>query len=313
MYKALPYEEQLKEYNRVNNSFKKSVIYHVGIDAGFHSEVDAMMESMLWCYLNKVKFILYADDANFSGGNGWNEFFVPFCEENHDPLNKIGNFRYPVQIHKFRYSILQFLLKIRNHANYLTADVFAKCIPRKYSQNIMVKWPEFDIDGSIFTQFAKLRNIALRFNDKTQDEVNKIIENLNLPENYVSIQCRGGDKVLEVKELMKVDEVLKKIKEHHINIQHLFVFSDDYRYVDELKSKCPAWNIYTLTNKDERGYDNAEFNRLNWEKKRVEMIKMFAAIEICMKSSLHLGYEYSCVNNYIRHSRDQDKYLRVSP
>lgn len=311
MNKELSYQEQLALYNKVNNSFKKKMIYHVGVDAGFHSEVDAMMECMLYCYLNGIKFVLYADDANFTGGNGWNEFFESFCEENHDKLNRIANFRYPVQIHKIRYKILQTILKIRNDADYLTADIFAKCIPRELSQTTMVKWDEFNINGSIFSEFAKLRNIALHFNEKTKNEVEKMINTLNLPPNYVSIQFRGGDKILEFDKLMDVDSTLKRIEDNHINIKDLFVFTDDYRFVMELRQKRPEWNIYTLTGEEEKGYDNATFNRMDWTDKRKNMIKLFAAIEVCMRSPLHLGCEQTCVNNYIKYSKEQDTYFPI--
>lgn len=35
------------EYNKINNSFTKTVVYHVGVAAGFHSEVDAMYVVLL--------------------------------------------------------------------------------------------------------------------------------------------------------------------------------------------------------------------------------------------------------------------------
>ncbi len=61
-------------YNEVNNSFGKKLIFHVGIEAGFYSEINGMLTAMFYCYVHKIKFILYADDANFTGGNGWEEF-----------------------------------------------------------------------------------------------------------------------------------------------------------------------------------------------------------------------------------------------
>ena len=36
--------ELVREYNKINNSYKSKCIYHVGCSAGFHSEVDAMIE-----------------------------------------------------------------------------------------------------------------------------------------------------------------------------------------------------------------------------------------------------------------------------
>ena len=54
------------------------------LGAGLFSELDSMMEHMLFCFENHIRFEIYADDANFSkaGGMGWEELFEPFCPIN---------------------------------------------------------------------------------------------------------------------------------------------------------------------------------------------------------------------------------------
>lgn len=54
-------------YRLLNNSFKKTMIYHIGIDAGFFTEYTYMLHAMLYCLQHKIQFKLYSDDANF----GW--------------------------------------------------------------------------------------------------------------------------------------------------------------------------------------------------------------------------------------------------
>lgn len=303
--------DKVREYNRINNSFEKTVIFHVGVSAGFHSEVDAMMQCMLFCYVNKIKFVLYADDANFSGGRGWNEFFVSFVEENHDILNKIANPRYRAKSYMFVQLLLEKILKRKTKADYLTAEIFEKCIPRTYSTQIEVNWPLFNIKGTPLSEFAKLKDIALRYNDSTAKEVRGLIESINLPEEYTSIQFRGGDKILEVRELMDVDKILKKIKINKIDISNLFIFTDDYQYIEEVRKRDTGWKIYTLTSEDEKGYNNREFNKLPWKIKRGHMIKLFAMIDICIESTLHLGCEQTCVNNYIKSVKNGKGYFAI--
>lgn len=73
-------DDLINEYNKINNSFTKTVVYHVGVAAGFHSEVDAMMQCMLYCYVKKIKFVLYADDANFAGAMDGMSFLNHFVK-----------------------------------------------------------------------------------------------------------------------------------------------------------------------------------------------------------------------------------------
>lgn len=304
-------EELLEEYKKINNSFKEKVIYHVGIDGGFHSEVDAMMECMLYCYVHKIKFVLYSEDANFAGGNGWTEFFEPFCEETHGSLNRIANGRYPASYYGIRYHLLRRILKIISGAKYLTSDIFGKAITKEYGWTKNVKWDLFDVDGTIHDEFAKLSSIALCYNKKTKQEVEDIIHSIDLPDSYYSIQFRGGDKTLEQEEYMRTEDVVNRIEEYGINIENIFVFSDDYRYIEELKDMRPNWKIYTMVEKEEQGYNNEEFQKLDWSKKRQKMVRLFAQIEICLRSKMHLGYEFSCTNNYIRSIRKPEEYFAI--
>ena len=55
-------------YHLLNSSFKKTMIYHIGIDAGFFTEYTYMLHAMLYCLQHKIQFKLYSDDANFGYG-----------------------------------------------------------------------------------------------------------------------------------------------------------------------------------------------------------------------------------------------------
>ena len=59
------------KYHLLNRSFKKTMIYHIGIDAGFFTEYTYMLHAMLYCLQHKIQFKLYSDDANFGWEKGW--------------------------------------------------------------------------------------------------------------------------------------------------------------------------------------------------------------------------------------------------
>ena len=66
------------KYRLLNSSFKKTMIYHIGIDAGFFTEYTYMLHAMLYCLQHKIQFKLYSDDANFGWEKGWEDCFVTF-------------------------------------------------------------------------------------------------------------------------------------------------------------------------------------------------------------------------------------------
>lgn len=86
--------ELLEKYRRLNKSFRRKLIFRVGIDAGFFTEYTAMINAMLWCLVNKVEFRLYSDYANFgySEIGGWNDYFQDFCGIKHHPFHFKYNF-----------------------------------------------------------------------------------------------------------------------------------------------------------------------------------------------------------------------------
>lgn len=112
-------------------------------------------------------------------------------------------------------------------------------------------------------------------------EIKRTIDSLNLPRSYHSIQFRGGDKLIEMKKLQTVDQVLQRINHYGIKIKNLFVFTDDYRYVAELQKKRPEWNLFTLTGKEENGYDNRRFQHSARQYKKREMISRRGGWSIC--------------------------------
>ena len=79
---------EISDYQKLNDSFHKRLVYHVGIDCGFFVELNNMINAILYCLLNGYRFQLYSEDANFGTGKGWTEYFLPFCEEVHEPFHQ---------------------------------------------------------------------------------------------------------------------------------------------------------------------------------------------------------------------------------
>ena len=297
--------EQLKRaYQEENESYDETVIFHVGVEAGFYSEVGSMMECMCFCHMHHKRFVLYADDANFTSGKGWNVFFDIFCEMDHNSLNHKYNLRYPTDS-KFVLWNQKRLLK-KSKADYLTSDFFAEFISREFKKQ-HIEWPLFNMQGTVYPEMAKLMKLALRYRTDVYEEILDLMKSVQLPEHYMSIQMRGGDKIEERTKLYGALDCIQRIEKSGITVKNLFVFTDDYRNIETLRESTD-WNIYTLARNDETGYNNGEFNARKWKEKRKDLIKMFAMVEICINSDMHFGNEHSCANNIIMNSKQRGAY-----
>lgn len=307
----IEYKKLKKKYLEENSKFKESMIFHVGTGAGLYSELGAMLECMCYCYVHQIQFRVYSDDVNFSNENGWNELFEPIGCENHNGLNRYANYRYK-NYHRlngvavpnllFKRIIVPNMLKMEERVHFLTQDLFSSIVSADFRFS-KIKWSLFNIDGNVRDEYSKLASLALRYNDKTAKAILDLRETLNLPAEYASIQIRGGDKTQEFTQIMDVKKSVEFLEKHVQFTKNIFVFTDDFRNVAYIRHVHPEWNVYTLTRPDECGYFNASFNALPWEKRRQDLIKLFAIVEICIQSSYHVGCNGTCVNNYIRSCR----------
>ena len=306
------YEEfiQLRElYIYENRTYKKSMICHVGVDGGFYSEIIKMFECMIYCHMNKIKFVLYADDANFSSGHGWETFFEPFCELNHNRLNHYFNTRFKRNHKLIRFIQYPFkvLLKKQTQIDFLTDELFDKYALNYAFKNEFVKWPLLNMNGPVHSEFIKLVPLALRYNEETRNAVNECIKSLDLPEKYISVQIRGGDKVIEVENLFTCEDVIMNLELRNLT-KNVFIFTDVYQYVIELKNSLPDWQIYTLAIPEDKGYVNNSFNSIKWAEKKCSLIKLFAMVEICIQSEFHYGDYRANPNLIIKGIKPKDKY-----
>jgi hypothetical protein len=299
------------KYQSLNNSFKKKLVFNLGIDSGFFSEYNNMILAMLYCLDNRISFSLFSKQANFKIDKGWTDYFLSFCEEDLNDNHKRFNYRMPfirtTKTGKKRHDLIfnhivnplknsfdpfrEGLKKIIYFRKSPRFDYFTYNVWNKFRSNEMMtkcyKIPELGIDGDIQEAASLLIKLTWRFNSTTQDRIDKLISSINLPDNYIGFHIRGGDKSKEYK-IIEPYNYFQSAVELNTN-RKAFVLTDDYGIIEELKIKFPEWDIYTLCGKEERGYSHKEFSNKSLEYKDQNLIKLFSSIEILNRSELFIG------------------------
>ena len=198
-------------YHLLNSSFKKTMIYHIGIDAGFFTEYTYMLHAMLYCLQHKIQFKLYSDDANFGWEKGWEDCFAPFCEQVHEPFHHTYNtHRLPswqalMKDKKLpKTKLLKWKLKVTCKniiGKALAFFTYGKPVRLNFqvtfNPNQHFHIPELGIDGDYLHTFQKLTEITWKLNDTTAQECLQFAASLQLPPQYAGCQIRGGDKITE--------------------------------------------------------------------------------------------------------------------
>jgi hypothetical protein len=226
---------------------------------------------------------LYSKDATFTFGNGWTEYFEPFCPEfKNDYIGKLISRDY---INNHHDKHICYLYKIFTKNDILN-DIYWYCRSGWFEHSHFCI-PELGIDGDIRQAMKVIIPIVYRFNDKYAAIMDKFIDDLNLPDEYICLHVRAGDKVTERK-LITPQDYLEKAKQHS-DCHNIFVATDDYRIFEQLRDNNPEYTFYTSTSPEEKGYDQDKFIQSSKEYIQHNLIEMFASIRVFLQSGLFVG------------------------
>lgn len=275
--------------NFQDSIFSKKLVFRLGTNAGFFSEYNNMLLGIIYCLEKKINFQLYSKDANFSFNEGWNDYFLPFTKETKWNYHKNYNYRSFSEFNHYKSDTL--IRKINFYkfiscTKYLTYEIFDE-IRKEAKSNRIYKIPKLNIHGEIREVCRELINLTWHFNNATQQIINKLISKINLPENYIGIHIRSGDKQKE-NELFNFDKYIAKAKTLS-NEKNYFISTDDFSNIESIKKNYPDLNIYYLCKENKKGYFQNEFQKLNKENIRTEMYELFSSIEILNKSEFFVG------------------------
>jgi len=274
-------------YQQTNESFDKTLVFHLGSRAGFFSEYNTMIQAIIYCLRNNIRFQLYSYDANFSVRRGWADFFLPFCPEQTSALHRVFNYRFPQPGIKFkiRKHLGGPLVKTLCKCNYLTYDLWEEF--RAWKTDIPLVIPHINWEGSFRALCREIVGLTWRFQPDVSEQISSIIKQAQLPANYLGVHIRGGDKIKEYHGNPPAD-YMNKLK-NLSRIRDVLVMTDDYRIFQRLCSDYPDWRFYTLENPAQQGYRHRANKRKTVCEKRKDYIRFFAGVEMMKRADYFVG------------------------
>ncbi len=289
-------KEWVYNYNQLNNSFDKTLVFRVGIQAGLFSEINHMLLAMLFCLKNNIKFVLSSRDNNFSYNKGWEDYFLPFCEESDSKIHLKYNAR-SYQIKSTVTNIIKTkVVRTILGVEYLTQDVWPFIRDAKF-QSQTFDIPQLSISGNMLHALKVITDHIWCFQPTIKQEIENRINFINLPADYVGAHIRSGDKATEAK-LSPVEHYINYIK-NITDIKDLFAPTDDYKNIRELKKYHRDYKVYSFCQEKEKGFSEGEYNNLDKEAKKTMTIKLLTDIEVLSRSSIFVGTLSSNVGIFV--------------
>ena len=276
----------LEQYQTLNQSYKPKLIFRFNCGNGFFSEYNNMIYAMIWCLEHKVQFNLCSKFGFLTKEKGWQDYFLPFCPEKNQPFHAHYNVRQIWKKRKLSRRIKAWLYKKLYNFDYYTSDIWDEITSAEF-QNKTFNFPELGIRGNIKQLGLELNKIIYKFSPQTQQGIENLINQLNLPATYSSIHVRSGDKIIEAP-LYHPKTYMEEI-EKHPHSKDIFVLTDDYRCFQYLLYNYPQYKFYTTCHTDETGYDITKLYKADKEFIYQEHIKLLASIEILKHSDIIIG------------------------
>jgi hypothetical protein len=292
-----------EEYKLLNHSFKKKLVYRFGSGAGFFSEYNNMIFTMLYCLRNEIEFELHSSNSNVSK-KGWGEYFIPFCNENkqkwHIKYNHSWIIAKPKTLRSLFAHYYYLLLCCINKVDYVTSDLFHIARTQRINESVQIK--NLTSNEGFMILCNSLVNMTYRFNNETKAKIQQRIEAIKLNE-YVGFHIRRGDKFIE-KKFNHLSEYITKA-ERLTDIRKAFVSTDDFEVIEELQKKYPNWKFFTLTNKEDKGFEYSKYEGMSAIRKQNHLLDFFASVDLLVKSNIFIGTFNSNVGMFVKMHRNQ--------
>lgn len=291
----------LTSYQKYNNSFRRRMVCRLGVDCGFFVEMNYMVNAMLYCLAHRIKFQIYSDDANFGTGVGWTEYFLPFCEEVHEPFHQKYNFHsLPSWQRIFRLcadkkslgpfawklkkNIMTFIGRLKAFRVYGEYVLFAQDVPSKNAQWYCV--PELGINDDYSGTYALIARMVWRLQPDMLQTEKTYKKKLSLPVVYAGVQIRGGDKESETC-LIDGATIIRKL--NLSDGDYLFVLTDDYRQFLKGKEGFPHLCLSTLCQENEMGYYHEQFCQEDFQSKKKAIVRLIISVDILLSCHSFVG------------------------
>lgn len=313
----------LTSYQKVNQSFNRTMVYHMGVDCGFFVEMNYMVNAMLYCLAHRIKFQLYSDDANFGTGVGWTEYFLPFCEEVHEPFHQKYNFHRLPSWHrilelcksqrslgpvawKVKKTLKTWIGRIVAYRTYGKHILLAQDVPGAPEQSYHI--PELGINGDYISTFALLAHMIWQLNPEMRRQKNTCKMALSLPSTFAGAQIRGGDKITETR-LVNGTAIIKKLGLP--DRDSLFILTDDYGQFLKAKEDFPALRLFTLCQEDETGYQHKQFCQKDSQSKRDAISRLIISVDLLLGSHSFVGSITTGPSVFIMKLRHNDPHVQA--
>lgn len=269
-------------YLTINSSFDSPFVYRL-TRRGFYSEINNLLNAVVFGLAHERQLIV--DQSRFSDLD-WQCLFAT---------------QLPIASSELTEKVpANWVISGLSSRNFHKIRRWAKW--RHYSR-IPLRFPQMQMGGSMFQVKREIAQMLTR-------PLVAATFPAGLTEPFAAMHIRRGDKtegnlnskhrlIIEGDDIdprFYIDKLMLKSPE----IKSIFVMTDDYRMIEDLKLAGPDYSIFTFCSPEENGYRQPDFSSLEPVQKVDRIQRLIAETQIAAASSIFLGGFKSNVARFVR-------------
>ena len=274
----------------------KKIIYSL-THRGLYSELVNL--ALAKVYADKYNYRLLVNSRNWNSkiDNGLSDWFIPYFEETHSILTyqeKIYNNEKP-WIGKIYYNPSAFwgywrerlynkIFKFFNPTALLSKESFQ----RMHSGDFLSQYSEGELLNAVSNSFKKFYN----YNVLTQNNISEKKQYINIPDNYISVHIRRGDKIVTGEmEDINLNIYVDAIRKYSYISNNIYIATDDVTVISYISKKLSDIDIKIYYNKENKlkGCDEKTYNLKSDSVRRDEVLNMLFDMDMMINSSFFIG------------------------
>ena len=274
----------------------KKIIYSL-THRGLYSELVNL--ALAKVYADKYNYRLLVNSRNWNSkiDNGLSDWFIPYFEETHSILTyqeKIYNNEKP-WIGKIYYNPSAFwgywrerlynkIFKFFNPTALLSKESFQ----RMHSGDFLSQYSEGELLNAVSNSFKKF----YKYNALTQNNISEKKQYINIPDNYISVHIRRGDKIVTGEmEDINLNIYVDAIRKYSYISNNIYIATDDVTVISYISKKLSDIDIKIYYNKENKlkGFDEKTYNLKSDFVRRDEVLNMLFDMDMMINSSFFIG------------------------
>lgn len=278
-------------YLATNRAYGDPFVFHLA-DRGFFSEVNCLLNAVVYGLLVRRRIIVNGDA--FAAGP-WGDYFTGFLPAEDSPA-------------------MIATISPQSLASSSSSKLFGQ-IRRRMQRWQRWRRPAFYPHiGICFGFFRPARAVAAVLTEPASQDWKQHVP----PEPFAALHIRRGDKIegpppseglsetMEAEgEAIPPERYVELAAARAPGVKTLFVLTDDFSAVEDLRAVASGYHIVTLAEPAERGYRQPSFDLLPLEAKRRQIQRLLVETKVAARSQVFIGGFKSNVARYIALTHDR--------